>query len=80
MDIVIVKGAFNDMYWDNAPLMFFIIQVNVIKVYEIDWSILETFFFGIEPPISSDTLLKSWCSIIIFQKGYMLIIHPSDIF
>ena len=70
MDLVIVTGAFNDMYFNNDTCLVFSIQDTVINtIIEVsDWSILATYFLSGKTLISYATLLNSYIDILIFQE------------
>ena len=82
MDLVIVKGAFNDSYGNNSTCIDFKIQDSFINdiIERSDWSICETFLIGGKPLVSSATILNRYSDIITFQEKDRVEIHPSDIF
>ena len=82
MDLVIVKGDFNDRYDNNATWVGLIIQDTIINdvIEGRDWSLCETCLLSSKPLVYSDTFLDSYSDIIIFQERERLEIRPSGIF
>ena len=73
MDMVIIKGSFNDRYVNNATYIAFIIQDILINaIIEVSaWRILETCLLSGKPLILSATLLRrySYMIFLFIRKG-----------
>ena len=67
MDIVIVKGDFNERYINNIKCIDLSIYGNFINIEKIAWNICATYLLSSETLIYFDTLLKRGSAIITLQ-------------
>ena len=79
MNIVNVKGDFNDRYINSVTCIDLSIKRTFLNVEESAWIIRATCILSSEPLGSSDTLFNRWTYIIIFQERDRFLVHPNYI-
>ena len=77
MDIVIVKGDFNDRYIHTTTYITISIHGSYINVEESACSIDEYCILRVEQLSSSTTLLKSFADNITFQENDRVVTNSS---